>query len=1527
MAPGTQAISITPSSFFLLNSNKVDVKKKVKLAKYLWVSNFVNLPHKEQSLLGWLTTSINELKCNSGSDARCLWSTLAEVLSSKQLDTCIKDGSSNLVIGPSFTKTFVRALEQQDNIEILFDLLVVGMCLLRLKLFNVETSKLELFFDYISALVSIHNRLHDNKEHSDVRKKVSMLLQDVLKQLLNQLSKGTVVEKGMMYFMKTTLLRLMKLCDIINDYDSQELIILINDVIKSFLGSRKMTSMQKKGKKNEKAGKKPCYNIILQALVQCKNPKWLLHIYNLYLEANSKSSSSVKFQFFTEFKSMLCEDLTTLEQMQTLSVLLKINHTNGLHLSFEDNEVQHQYYGRLLDDLVGSKVNFSEHWCSCIVTLMKINQAAVLPRAKEILLKLFRCIVLKDQDVSSCASWVCQVFQTITTIYVEIRKPLELLEIFASVIDEASSDCCNANNLLTMAKYFSSTFATECVWKSSDLNVVIMWEFIETRMVLASNNIVEGEDKSSNVVHGGGKKKKHTSDDAGVKSKIIKTTNGNTDKYYDNDQSLLSINCFASMLSDTLKNINFVNINVQTSLNKKIAEMFKIQQELIEKLLRLLSRNQSRLLVHVTVKLCSLYEQCYTMLMHYSLSALLQLKNPAEYWKVVKLNLQSCPDEWYETHYLWMEWTCYQITRLAWCIEHTTIESELHEHMTSMNESTSILLKVVEDLKTYQLPQCDQENICVVRSKVDLQLSTLQLLKTHRHVIIKHSNADVVKKIGGILFNSFPQVKSPDDDIPNDKLKQLNNLQINENRDLQVMVVACVVQDVKEHFQNTVPLKEYVEVLTYVEDYLNGKDCDKDVVSTSLSHLLKTHSDKTLTKKKSQKNVLRPTDLEKIGKLIAILDQLPLQHSSNHLLLSYMLLILCVVARLNTKHSSADAVGAAALIKSYQQKCIAMLDTVVLSLPSKELSILPTSTLIIYITKSMSKSPEAHISMIGKRLVTTLIKSTCYEKNKLQTLVQKLCRTMQESPNAEYLPPHLVPTLLCSSSVILKHKKVFHEVNKFLNPNPAHATTYKWWNPYLNSDAPQLKSRPTKAVFTTQNSIPLDNIASQLQNLMTVISEQDLIQKSANNIPDLLRGCLLSSFALDVHLLNEESSAEEYFKRCCLFIKESGLEKKVDEFVKSLATESDDKTAMSKMKLLALYTELRGAMFINEVKEVDQSTSWKSQLSNLIQIYSSPCVVNNEMNNILLDRVIYLHTSNIPDVSIYQEFLVEKVERIRQGNLDEVHPLLRFLQFITACFETKKSEIGNLHSTKGTDANSATSLTSESCQIKFLRDGFDACVDLVEHISTSNVELLPLVIVTFARITALGHKVINQRQLSILFSTLSRINLMKISKQDVRSDIVYGVQYVVSSMLMHHKAAISGLVPLILTTIQHLIQSALDFGRQHGSKDIPTEGKVEFALVCAEYVNRISHLITSNHASYFKRCVPYLIASYLHGLTKDTITQAVKNILQASMYNFLSLIDEHSVGMLKATLPVGVREVFRNLHSDYTKYFKYTGYV
>nr|XP_026696624.1 uncharacterized protein LOC100182751 [Ciona intestinalis] len=1411
MAPGTQAISITPSSFFLLNSNKVDVKKKVKLAKYIWVSSFVNLPHKEQSLLGWLTSSITQLKCNSGSDARCLWSTLAEVLSSKQLDACIKDGSSNLVIGPSFTKTFVRALEQQDNIEILFDLLTVGMCLLRLKLFSVETSKLELFFDYISALVSIHNRLHDNKEHSDVRKKVGLLLQDVLKQLLNHLSKATVVEKGMMYFMKTTLLRLLKVRDTINDDDSRELILLIDDVIKSFLGSRKMTSMQKKGKKNEKAGNKPCYNTMLQALVQCKNPKWLLHIYNLYLEANLKSSSSVKFQFFTEFKSMVCEDLTTFEQMQTLSVLLKINHTNGLHLSFEANEVQHQFYGGMLDDLVGSNVNFSEHWCSCIVTLMKINQAAVLPRVKEILLKLFRCIVLKDQDVSSSASWVCQVFQTITTVYVEIRKPLELLEIFASVIDEASTDCCNANNLLNMANYFSSSFATECVGKSSDLNVVVMWEFIETRMVLVSNNIVEGADKSSIVVHGSGKKKKkHTSDDAGVKSKIIKTTNGNTDKYYDNDQSLLSINCFASMLSDTLKNINFVNINVQTSLNKKIAEMFKIQQELIEKLLRLLSHTQSRLLVHVIVKLCSLYEQCYTMLMHYSLSALLQLKNPAEYWNVVKLNLQSCPDEWYETHYLWLEWTCYQITRLAWCIEHTSVESELHEHMTSMNESTSILLQVVKDLKTYQLPQCDQDSICVIRNKVDLQLSTLQLLKTHMHVIIKHSNADVIKKIGEILFNSFPQVTSTPGDIHNDKLKQLNDLQINENRDLQVMVVGCVVQDMKQHFQNTVQLKEYVEVLTYVEEYLNGKDCDKDLVSTSLSNLLKTHNDKTSTRKKSSKNVLRPTDLEIMGKLIAILDQLPLQHSPNHMLLSYMLLILCVVARLNTKHSSAEAVGAAALIKSYQQKCITMLDTVVLSLPSKELSILPTSTLIIYITKSMSKTPEAHSSMIGDRLVTTLIKSTCYEKIKLQTLVQKLCRTMQESPNAESLPPHLVPTLLCSSSVILKHKKVFHEVNKFLNPNPTHATTYKWWNPYLNSDAPQLKSKPTKAVFTTQNSVPLDNIASQLQSLMTVISKQALIQKSTNNLPDLLRGCLISSFALDVHLLNEETSAENYFKTCCLFIKESGLDGKVKEFVKNLATESDNKTAMSKMKLLALYTELQGAMFINEVKEVDQPALWKSQLSNLVQIYSSPCVANNEMNNVLLDRVIYLHTFNLPDVSTYQEFLVEKVEKIRQGNLNEVGPLLRFLQFITAYFETKKSEIGNLHSTKGTDANSATSLTSDSCQIKFLRDGFDACVDLVENISTSNIELLPLVIVTFARITALGHKVINQRQLSILFSTLSRIKLMKISKKDVRTDVVYGVQYVVSSILMNHKAAISGLVPLILTTIQHLIQSALD---------------------------------------------------------------------------------------------------------------------
>lgn len=43
------------------------------------------------------------------------------------------------------------------------------------------------------------------------------------------------------------------------------------------------------------------------------------------------------------------------------------------------------------------------------------------------------------------------------------------------------------------------------------------------------------------------------------------------------------------------------------------------------------------------------------------------------------------------------------------------------------------------------------------------------------------------------------------------------------------------------------------------------------------------------------------------------------------------------------------------------------------------------------------------------------------------------------------------------------------------------------------------------------------------------------------------------------------------------------------------------------------------------------------------------------------------------------------------------------------------------------------------------------------------------------------------------------------------------------------------------------------------------------------------------------------------------------------MYNLISMCDIHGISQLHVTLPVGTKELFKTIYSEYEKYWKYTG--
>lgn len=57
-------------------------------------------------------------------------------------------------------------------------------------------------------------------------------------------------------------------------------------------------------------------------------------------------------------------------------------------------------------------------------------------------------------------------------------------------------------------------------------------------------------------------------------------------------------------------------------------------------------------------------------------------------------------------------------------------------------------------------------------------------------------------------------------------------------------------------------------------------------------------------------------------------------------------------------------------------------------------------------------------------------------------------------------------------------------------------------------------------------------------------------------------------------------------------------------------------------------------------------------------------------------------------------------------------------------------------------------------------------------------------------------------------------------------------------------------------------------------------------------------------------------------LTQVTLYPAVKGLLQEGIYLILDLCIEPDIQFLRASLQPGVRDVFKELHSDYVKYHK-----
>ncbi|XP_054250920.1 unhealthy ribosome biogenesis protein 2 homolog [Indicator indicator] len=208
----------------------------------------------------------------------------------------------------------------------------------------------------------------------------------------------------------------------------------------------------------------------------------------------------------------------------------------------------------------------------------------------------------------------------------------------------------------------------------------------------------------------------------------------------------------------------------------------------------------------------------------------------------------------------------------------------------------------------------------------------------------------------------------------------------------------------------------------------------------------------------------------------------------------------------------------------------------------------------------------------------------------------------------------------------------------------------------------------------------------------------------------------------------------------------------------------------------------------------------------------------------------------------------------------------------------------------------------------------EACQDH-SQISTIVVPILD----TVAALLRQGEGfLLNPHHVALAFSILLTVPLDHLKTEDYHG-VFLGVHEVLFSIVQCHPKVLLKAVPSFLNSFHRLVVSVMHEGRQKG--DRVTTDEFEVILKCAHLVERMYTRIAAKMEDLTVFSA-FIVARYVTELQKVTLHPAVKKHLTEGIYHILDLCIERDIKFLNASLPAGVREVFKDLYSDYNHYHK-----
>ncbi|GAB0187034.1 unhealthy ribosome biogenesis protein 2 [Grus japonensis] len=177
---------------------------------------------------------------------------------------------------------------------------------------------------------------------------------------------------------------------------------------------------------------------------------------------------------------------------------------------------------------------------------------------------------------------------------------------------------------------------------------------------------------------------------------------------------------------------------------------------------------------------------------------------------------------------------------------------------------------------------------------------------------------------------------------------------------------------------------------------------------------------------------------------------------------------------------------------------------------------------------------------------------------------------------------------------------------------------------------------------------------------------------------------------------------------------------------------------------------------------------------------------------------------------------------------------------------------------------------------------------------------------------------LNPHHVALAFSILLTVPLDHLKTEDYRS-VFLGVHEVLFSIVQCHPKVLLKAAPSFLNSFHRLVVSVMHEGRQKGDRGNTDE--FEVTLKCAHLVERMYTHIAAEMED-FTVFSAFIVAQYVTELQKVTLHPAVKKHLTEGIYHILDLCIERDIKFLNASLPAGVREVFKDLYNDYNHYHK-----